>query len=129
MARFTANELEVMRILWEHGELKPAEVQSRFPRPIKNPALRSHLSVLVDKGHVTRRKVGKAYLYRAKTRRDRAFRTMVRDMLHVFFAGSARELVAHMIETEQLSHDELLELQQTADDDTRSESQAKGKQR
>jgi predicted transcriptional regulator len=23
MARFTAGEMEVMRILWEHGELKP----------------------------------------------------------------------------------------------------------
>jgi len=35
MARFTAGEMEVMRILWEHGELKPSEIQRRFPRPIK----------------------------------------------------------------------------------------------
>ena len=40
MAHFTAGEMEVMRILWEHGELKPAEIQTHFPRPIKNAALR-----------------------------------------------------------------------------------------
>ena len=30
MPRFTAGELEVMRILWEHGEMKPAEIQAHF---------------------------------------------------------------------------------------------------
>ena len=35
MAHFTAGEMEVMRILWEHGELKPAEIQEHFPRPIR----------------------------------------------------------------------------------------------
>jgi len=30
MARFTAGEMEVMRILWEQGELKPAEIQKHF---------------------------------------------------------------------------------------------------
>ena len=62
MPRFTPGELKVMRLLWEHGELKPAELQERFPEPIKNPALRSYLTTLLEKGHVTRRRVGKAYL-------------------------------------------------------------------
>jgi BlaI family transcriptional regulator, penicillinase repressor len=127
MARFTANELEVMRILWEHEELKPAEIQARFPRSIKNPALRSQLSILVEKGHIARRKVGKAYFYRAKTRQDRAFRTMMRDMLNVFCAGSARTLVAHMIQAEELSNEDLLELRRMADGDTQAGSRAKRK--
>jgi hypothetical protein len=41
--------------------MKPAELQQRFPWDIKNPALRSHLTILLAKGHVKRRKVGKAY--------------------------------------------------------------------
>ena len=41
MARFTPGELKVMRLLWEHGELKPGELQQRFPELIKNPALRT----------------------------------------------------------------------------------------
>ena len=70
MSRFTAGELRVMQLLWDHGELKPAELQQRYPEPIKNPALRSYLAILVEKGHVNRRKVGKAYLYKAKTPRQ-----------------------------------------------------------
>jgi BlaI family transcriptional regulator, penicillinase repressor len=60
MPQMSPGELKVMRLLWEHGEMKPADLQGRFPEPIKNPALRFYLTTLVEKGHVTRRKVGKA---------------------------------------------------------------------
>jgi len=35
MPRFTQGELEIMRILWERGELKPAEIHAHFPRRSK----------------------------------------------------------------------------------------------
>ncbi len=53
MPRFTPGEMNVMRVLWEHGEMKPGEIQEHYPEPIKNPALRSYLTILVDKGHVS----------------------------------------------------------------------------
>ena len=92
MPHFTKGELEVMRILWEHGELKPAEIQRRFPWELKNPSLRSYLTILLDKGHVVRRRIGKAYFYKAKTRRDSAFRSMVRDVARVCCDGSVEVL-------------------------------------
>lgn len=55
MSRFTEGELKVMRILWQHGELKPADIQAKHADDIKNPALRSYLTILLEKGHVTRR--------------------------------------------------------------------------
>ena len=60
MPRFTPGELKVMRLLWEHGELKPSELQDRFPEPIKNPALRSYLTTLAREGtrHPTSRRQG-----------------------------------------------------------------------
>ncbi len=61
MSSFTSTELEVMKILWEHGDLKPAQIQDRYCRPIKNAALRFQLKVLLEKGHITRQKIGKAY--------------------------------------------------------------------
>ncbi len=72
MSSFTPGEVAVMQILLRHGEQKPAEFQAKFTQPIKNPALRSYLRILVDKGHVSRRKVGKAFYYRAVTKRQRA---------------------------------------------------------
>ena len=50
------------------ASLKPSEIQKLYPTPIKNSALRSYLKILMDKGHVSRRKVGKAYEYQAVTR-------------------------------------------------------------
>ena len=114
MSRFTAGELEVMRILWKHGELKPAEIQAQFPRPIKNAALRSYLSILVEKGHLSRRRRGKAYYYRSKTRRESTFRAMLNELAHVFFSGSTEALLCHLLASQKLSREELLELQRIA---------------
>lgn len=115
MPRFTPGELAVMQILWEHGELKPGEVQERFPEPIKNPALRSYLRILMEKGHVSRRKVGKAYVYKAVTRRKTAFRFTIREIADSYCEGSARNLILNLIRTEKLSEAELLELKRLAD--------------
>ncbi len=106
-----------MRILWEHGELKPAELQGRFPEPIKNPALRSYLTTLVEKGHVTRRRVGKAYYYKAATRSRSAFRTMLGELVEAYCGGSVPALVMNLIKSEKLSEADLLELKRLADED------------
>ena len=114
MPTFTAGEMDVMRILWQHGELKPAEIQKHFPHSIKNAALRSYLTILVEKGHLTRRSRGKAFYYRPKTLRESTFRTMLRDLLDIFCDGSSEALLCHLLAKEELSPEELLDLQRTA---------------
>lgn len=117
MPRFTPGELKVMRLLWEHGELKPAELEERFPEPIKNPALRSYLTTLVEKGHLARRRVGKAYYYKATTRSRSAFRTMLLELVEAYCGGSVQALVMNLITSEKLSAADLLELKRLADAD------------
>jgi BlaI family transcriptional regulator, penicillinase repressor len=117
MPRFTPGELKVMRLIWEHGELKPSELQERFPEPIKNPALRSYLTILVEKGHLTRRRVGKAYYYKAATRPRSAFRTMLGELVDAYCGGSVSALVMNLIKSEKLSEADLLELKRLADED------------
>jgi BlaI family transcriptional regulator, penicillinase repressor len=113
----TRGELDVIRILWDHGELKPAEIQGHFPRPIKNAALRSYLSILVEKGHVTRRAMGKAYFYKAKTRRESAFLHTLKDLINGYCEGSPEALLMALIKSEQLSETELLRLKRLAEED------------
>jgi BlaI family penicillinase repressor len=115
MPRFTKGELEIMRILWQHGELKPAEIHQRFPRKIKNSSLRSYLTILLEKGHVVRRRVGKAFFYQAKTRRESTFRTMLREVSRVCCDGSVRSLLCQLIQTEKLSKEDLLELKRLSE--------------
>ena len=116
MPHFTKGELEVMRILWEHGELKPAEIQERFPWELKNPSLRSYLTILLEKGHVGRRRVGKAFFYKAKTRRDSAFRSMLRDLTRICCDGSVEVLLCQLIRSEKLSEEDLLELKRISEE-------------
>lgn len=111
---FTAGEMEVMRILWEHGELKPAQIQKLFPRPIKNAALRSYLTILVEKRHLTRQAKGKAFYYRAKTKRESTFRSMLGDLIDTFCGGSTEALLCELLAREKLSGEELLQLQRLA---------------
>ena len=126
MASLTAGELEVMQVLWAHGELKPSEIQDKYPRPIRNAALRSVLLVLLEKGHVTRTKDGKAYYYKAKTHRERGLKQMVRNVADVFCNGSSAALIAQMIEMEILSEEDVRELQQIAAQKVEKENGGEG---
>jgi len=115
MARFDPKELEIMKVLWEHGSLKPAEIQQRLSFRIKNSALRWQLGALAEKGQVTRRKQGKAYYYRATTRRNSAFKKLTRRLADVFCGGSAVALIGQLIESEEeLSDEDIRELQRIA---------------
>ena len=98
--------------IYKHGELKPFEIQEKHRRPIKNTALRFQLKVLLEKGHVVRRKIGKAYYYKALTRRRGALKRMAQHMSDVFCRGSAVGLIAELIKAEKLTQKEIQELSQ-----------------
>ena len=115
MPQFTTGELEIMKILWGNGSLKPSELQELYPREIKNAAMRAALRVLVEKGHVSRTKNGKAYYYEAITPQHNAMNKMIQRMKDVFWGGSPAALIAHLMETEELSKKDIEELQRLAD--------------
>lgn len=115
MAKFTAGELKVMQLLWEHGEMKPAEIQDLYPEPIKNAAMRSYLTILVEKGHITRRQVGKAYFYKAKTLQHRVFHSMLKELVDTFCGGSKKQLLLSLVKSEKLTEKQLQELKEIAE--------------
>jgi BlaI family transcriptional regulator, penicillinase repressor len=117
MPQFTPGERNVMRLLWAHGEMKPSDIQKLYPEPIKNPALRSYLTILLNKGHVTRRQAGKAFLYKAATPRQSAFRAMLRDLVNTYCDGSTQALLLNLIRSEKLDNEELKRLARLANED------------
>jgi predicted transcriptional regulator len=114
MTTLTARDLEIMRVLWEGGSLKPAEIQDQLSTPVKNSALRWQLESLMEKGHVTRHKRGKAYFYQAATPRRSALSKLVQRMADIFCEGSAVALIGQMIESENLSAEDIRELRRYA---------------
>jgi BlaI family penicillinase repressor len=108
------NELEALRILWENGELKPAEIQARFTWPIENATLRSVLVNLVGKKHVARRLQGKAFFYATRVPKATLLQQLTHHLARVFAGGSHRELVAQLVETADLKPADLALLRQTS---------------
>ncbi|MEM9643919.1 MAG: BlaI/MecI/CopY family transcriptional regulator [Planctomycetota bacterium] len=112
--RLTPGEMKVMRLLWEHGEMTPPEIGERYKPSIKDAALRACLAVLLEKGHVERRREGRAYVYGAVTQQKRAFKSMLGELLENFCDGSARQLMMNLAEQESLSEDDLREIKRLA---------------
>lgn len=119
-------ELEVLRILWQQSPLKPAEIQERFSSEIDNGTLRSVLMGLVEKGILGRSKVGKAFHYAPRVRRERLLARMTRKLAEIFTGGSAGALVVELIRDQPLDADTLAVLRQiVADDPKRHETETR----
>ncbi len=114
MTSLNQNELEALRILWERGESKPAEIQSHFSWPIENATLRSVLVNLVRKRHISRRLQGKAFYYAARVPKATLLQTAMQTLARVFAGGSHPELVAQLMETSDIKAADLKLIRQTA---------------
>jgi BlaI family penicillinase repressor len=125
MTSLNRNELETLRILWGHGELKPADIQVRFAWPIENATLRSVLVNLVAKRHVARRMRGKAFFYTARVPRTTMLQGLVQHLAHVFTGGSNHALVAHLVETGDIKAVDLAKLQEIANKNEAAKSRRK----
>jgi predicted transcriptional regulator len=114
MLSLNQNELEALRILWERGELKPADIQAHFSWPIENATLRSVLVNLVAKKHITRRLQGKAFFYAASVPKATLLQTMTQTLARVFAGGSHQELVMQLMKTSDLKEADLKLIRKTA---------------
>lgn len=114
MTSLNQNELEALRILWERGQLKPAEIEAHFSWPIENATLRSVLVNLVRKKHVTRRLQGKAFHYAACIPKATLLQATLRTMARVFAGGSYRDSALQLMETSDIKATDLRLIRQTA---------------
>ena len=125
MTSLNQNELEALRILWERGELKPAEIQAHFSWPIENATLRSVLVNLVEKQHITRSLQGKAFFYAARVPKATLLQTMMQTLARVFAGGSHQELVVQLMETSDIKAADLKLIREAAANELRHESGGK----
>ncbi len=127
MISLNQNELEALRILWERGKLKPAEIQSHFSWPIENATLRSVLVNLVEKKHVARKLQGKAFFYAVRVPKATLLQNLMQHLARVFAGGSNQELVAQLVETADINPADLMILRQTAAGTTPPKNKRKSK--
>jgi predicted transcriptional regulator len=113
--KLTKLEIEIMEAMWVLGSASVREVQEHLPGS-KRPAYTTVQTIiyrLEEKGAVRRvKKIGNAHIFEAVVTRKAAHGRLVDELLHVF-GGSPRLLMAQLVETGQLTLDDIRELEST----------------
>jgi BlaI family transcriptional regulator, penicillinase repressor len=119
----TDGELELLQILWHAGPCGLGQICNalRLQRPIATTTVATMLAVMLEKDLVRRKKTSQGYLWSAKTTRHAAASNMIRKLVDSVFDGSAQRLVAHLLESSQISPRDREELRQLIDPETKSD--------
>ena len=110
---FTEVELEFMQVIWAAGDVTTdhvLEVLKGRGRNLSDGSIRKILSILVRKGHLTRRREGRAFLYKPKVHKGQAHRKMVQDLVKRAFDGSAALMVAALFDSNTLNDRDLKDI-------------------
>ncbi|MEJ2245041.1 MAG: BlaI/MecI/CopY family transcriptional regulator [Acidobacteriota bacterium] len=111
--RLTRLELEIMRSLWELKQASVREIQENLPEK-KRPAYTTVQTIirrLEEKDAVSRlKKIGYALIFEPKVSRKAAHGRLISDLLQMF-GGSARPLMAHLVEMGKLSLEDVREVE------------------
>jgi len=91
-------EREVMDIIYGLGSATSNEVQERLSERITNPAVRSVLRILEEKGHLKHRQDGPRYVYYPTVPRKTASKKALSHLLETFFDDSPAGVLAALIE-------------------------------
>ena len=105
-------QLAIMQVLWERGEATVGEVREALEpqRPLAYTTVGTMLSKMEERGQVTHRSDGRVNVYRARIRREKVSRSMVKDLAQRLFAGDVTQMVAHLLDGCEAGHEELEEL-------------------
>ena len=108
----------MLSCLWKHGDLTAREIRERLhrSRPMTHSAVSTLLSRLLEKGMVGRRKAGRAFVYRAVTKAQKAGRRVVAETLDRVFGGNPSAIVSSLFESRRPTAEELDELQELLDE-------------
>ena len=109
--RLTNFELRIMEALWAAGPASVREVQETIPEPDR-PAyttVQTTMYRLEAKGAIRRvKKISNAHIFEAVLSKVAAHRRIIDDLLAVF-GGRTQPVMAHLIETGQLTLADLRE--------------------
>ena len=107
-------ELRIMDALWTHGPCSVRELQEALPdkdRPAYT-TVQTMVYRLEEKGAIRRtRKIGNAHIFEAVLSRASAQRRLIDELL-AFFGGSSQPVVAHLIESGNMTLDDVKEAEQ-----------------
>ena len=110
--KLTDAELEIMHVVWEldGGTVRQVYEILNQQRPLAYTTVMTMMNILDEKGHLTRRKEGRAYRYQPVRPKSQVISGMVDDFVGRVFEGSAAPLVVSLVKDKKISKKDLDEI-------------------
>lgn len=94
-------ERQILDLLYRLGRASAADIREELPDPPTYTAVRTHLGILQEKGHVRYESDGTRYIYEPVVPRDEMAKSVIDGVLKTFFGGSIERVVSTLIDSEE----------------------------
>jgi len=92
-------ERQIMDVLHRLQRASAAQVQAEMPDPPSYSAVRAHLRILEDKGHIRHIVDGPRYLFEPTAEREEERASAMRHLVRTFFNGSTEDAMVALLDT------------------------------
>ncbi|WP_437675326.1 BlaI/MecI/CopY family transcriptional regulator [Sorangium sp. So ce131] len=106
-------QLAVMKALWDVGEGTVGDILAAMDkdgRVLAPTTVATLLQRLTKQGWVERRRRGRQFVYRAMVDQREAAKGVLQRVVRAFFGGKVSALTAQLLESEEISPEELEEM-------------------
>src|SRR5688572_13343338 len=117
-SELTRQEVRILEEFWRRGRLSIREVQESFPKRDRPPytSVQTMVYRMEEKGALQRiRKIGNAHVFEAIVTREQARGHAIEDLLGLF-GGRTQTVMAHLVESGQLTRDDIREAERLIDE-------------
>ena len=106
-------QLRIMRVLWDRAEATVADVQQELSgESLAYTTVATMLRKMEDRSLVEHVEDGRKFVYRPAVTMDEVTRSMTGDLVDRLFGGSLADAVSHLLESRDVSREELVRLEQ-----------------
>ena len=111
-------ERQIMDVLYRLGRASAADIREAMTSPPTYTAVRTHLTILQEKGHIRFDRDGAKYIYEPVVPRDEMAKSVIGGVVQNFFGGSIERVVATLIDSQEatLTEEQFNRLQAIIDD-------------
>jgi predicted transcriptional regulator len=90
-------ERQIMEALYTLGRASAAEIREALPNPPSYTAVRTHLSILHERGQVKYRSDGTRYIYEPVVPREEMAGNAIARVMQTFFDNSVEKVVSTLL--------------------------------
>jgi predicted transcriptional regulator len=106
-------QLRILQVLWERDEATVTDVHQALAdeRALAYTTVATMLRKMEARGLVSHKAEGRTFIYQAKVEEDEVSRGMADHLLERLFEGSLSDMVNHLLQSREVSREELSKLE------------------